>query len=375
MIKKNWIKSLTVGFASVLLLSACGTTDDAGDAGDVEEPETEETEDMGDMSVEVVAKGFQHQFWKSVNDGADQAAEEYGATINFVGPANETAIQEQVQMLSNAINKKPTAIVLASLDTESQLDLLNQAKDDGIPIVGFDSGVPDAPEGTIQANAATDNYNATQEAADVIFEVREDEITGASVDNPVRIGVLSQEVNSQSITERTAGFIDRMLELTEAVDGFEGAVAVTGHSKFENDVSEDDAAVIIDLQVPAEITDASAQTSGQTLLNKEDIIAVFGSNEFAAKGLINADASVGGVLGEDGILAVGFDSGAIQQDAIRNESFYGAITQDPVRMGFLAVELAIKVAQGEEVEDIDTGAVWYDASNIDSDEIQALVYE
>lgn len=366
--KNNWIKSLVGGLASVLLLTACGTSDDVSedDGGEVAD---------GDMHIEVVAKGFQHQFWKSVNDGADQAIEEYGATMNFVGPENETAIQEQVQMLSNAVNKEPDAIVLASLDTESQLDLLAQAKDDGIPIIGFDSGVPNAPEGSVMANAATDNYEATQEAADKIFEVREDEITSATVENPVRIGVLSQEVNSQSLSDRTAGFIDRMVELTEDVAELKDKVAVIGHTKFEYGAKENDAAVIIDLEVPAELTDASGQTSGQTLLNKDDIIAVFGSNEFGAKGLINANESVGNVLGEDGILAIGFDSGEIQQDAIRNEVLYGSITQDPVQMGYLAVELAVKSINGEEVEDIDTGAVWYDSTNIDSDEIQPLLYE
>lgn len=365
MFKENGIAKLLLGgLASVFLLAACGSSDD------VEGKDNEAID--SDLHIEVVAKGFQHQFWKSVNDGADKAAEEYDATIKFVGPENETAIQEQVQMLSNAINKKPDAIVLASLDTESQIDLLEQAKNESIPIIGFDSGVPNAPEGSVLANAATDNYTATQEAADKIFEEKKDEITNATESNPVRIGVLSQEVNSQSLSDRTAGFIDRMVELVEEVND---KVAVIGHTKFEYGVKEKEAAVIIDLEVPAELTDASGQTSGQTLLNKDDIIAVFGSNEFGAKGLINANESVGNVLGKDGIMAIGFDSGEIQQDAIRKEVFFGSITQDPVRMGYLAIELAVKSIKGEEVEDIDTGAVWYDSSNIDNEEIQALLYE
>lgn len=369
MFKKNSLTKLLLGgLASAFLLTACGSSDDVNEDNGKEVT-------ASDIHIEVVAKGFQHQFWKSVNNGADEAAEEYGATIKFVGPENETAIQEQVQMLSNAINKKPDAIVLASLDTESQIDLLEQAKNESIPIIGFDSGVPNAPEGSVLANAATDNYEATQEAADKIFEEKKDEIMNATESSPVRIGVLSQEVNSQSLSDRTAGFIDRMVELVEEVDEVKDKIAVIGHTKFEYGVKEKDAAVIIDLEVPAELTDASGQTSGQTLLNKDDTIAVFGSNEFGAKGLINANGSVGNVLGKDGIMAIGFDSGEIQQDAIRNDVFFGSITQDPVRMGYLAIELAVKSINGEEVEDIDTGAVWYDSSNVDDDDIQALLYE
>ena len=53
----------------------------------------------------------------------------------------------------HAVNKKPAAIAYAALDTKASIDLLKQAKDDKIPVVGFDSGVPNAPEGTIQATA------------------------------------------------------------------------------------------------------------------------------------------------------------------------------------------------------------------------------
>ena len=59
----------------------------------------------GDYKVEVIAKGFQHDFWKAVNKGAEKAADELGAKITFVGPQNETAIAEQLEQLNNAINR------------------------------------------------------------------------------------------------------------------------------------------------------------------------------------------------------------------------------------------------------------------------------
>ncbi|MBZ2071921.1 substrate-binding domain-containing protein, partial [Streptococcus sanguinis] len=99
----------------------------------------------GDYRVEVIAKGFQHDFWKAVNKGVEQAADEFGAKITFVGPQNETAIAEQLEQLNNAINKNPDAIALAALETESELDAIKQAQAKNIPLIGFDSGVPGAP--------------------------------------------------------------------------------------------------------------------------------------------------------------------------------------------------------------------------------------
>mgnify|MGYP000945401103 CR=1 FL=1 len=152
--------------------------------------------------------------------------------------------------------------------------------------------------------------------------------------------------------------------------------AVTGHDKFKNNVSEADAKVVIEVRVPAQVDDAAGKTEASTVLEKEDTIAIYGSNEFAAKAIINANGGFKeSKLGADKILAVGFDSGALQQDAIRKGIFVGSVTQDPVQIGYQAVKLAIAAAKGETVKDVDTGSKWYDAKNIDSEEIKALLYE
>ncbi len=323
-------------------------------------------------TVELIAKGFQHDFWKAVKQGAEKAGQELGVKINFVGPEGEGAIAAQVEMINNAINKKPAAICIAALDTTASLDAINKAKANNIPVIGFDSGVPGAPEGTIFANASTDNYKAGELAAQKMY----DAIKGKLTEGNPRIGVVSQEANSQSISMRTQGFLDKMVNLIESADGFQkGSVAIIGHTKFSNGITS--GKVIIDVAIPAEINDTQGQTSAQTLLNKNDLIAIYGSNEFAAKAIINADAAIsGGRIGPDKVIAVGFDSGALQIDAIRNKKFLGSVTQDPVSIGYRAVELAVRAINGEtNVEDVDTGSKWYDASNIDSEQIKPLLYQ
>ena len=350
---KKSFKLAIAAFASLLTLGGVSSTGFVAHA--------EETR------VEVIAKGFQHDFWKAVNKGAEKAAGELGAKINFVGPQNETAIAEQLEQLNNAINKNPKAIALAALDTEAELDAINMALSKNIPIIGFDSGVPGAPEGAIKATASTDNHAAGGNAAEHLFPMLE----GKVKDKPVRIGVISQEANSLSITQRTSGFIDKMVELFEQ-KGVK--VAVVGHDKFKNNVA--DAKVIIEVRVPAQVDDAAGKTEASTVLEKEDTIAIYGSNEFAAKAIINANGGFSeSKLGADKILAVGFDSGALQQDAIRKGIFVGSVTQDPIQIGYQAVKLAVEAAQGKEVKDVDTGSKWYDAKNIDSDEIKDLLYE
>lgn len=347
--KTKLIASLLALWTVIAVLAGCGDTT------------------TSQKSVEVIAKGFQHDFWKAVKKGADQAGKDLGVKINFVGPEGEGAIAAQVEMINNAINKKPDAICIAALDTTASLDAVNKAKANNIPVIGFDSGVPGAPEGTIYANASTDNYKAGELAAQKMFEA----IQGKLSSGKPRIGVVSQEANSQSISMRTQGFLDKMENLIKSTGK---TVSIIGHTKFANGVSSGD--VTIDIAIPPEINDTQGQTSAQTLLNKNDLIAIYGSNEFAAKAIINADAAIsGGRIGNDKVVAVGFDSGALQIDAIRNRKFLGSVTQDPISIGYRAVELAVKAMNGEASDDIDTGSQWYTADNIDSDTIKPLLYQ
>ena len=152
------------------------------------------------LHFEIVSKGFQHQYWQAVLKGSQEKAEELGVTINFVGPANESAYDEQLSQLNSAIAAKPAAIGLAALSTETCLDAIATAQAAGIPIIGFDSGVPGAPEGAIWANAATNNYNAGAMAAEKVYEAVAARI--AAAEGPVRIGVSAQDNVSDSVVSR-----------------------------------------------------------------------------------------------------------------------------------------------------------------------------
>ena len=105
---------------------------------------------------------------------------------------------------------------------------------------------------------------------------------------------------------------------------------------------------------------------------------MFCSNEGAVTGFLaatssGADLADGGLYGD--LIVAGFDAGAPQKNAVRQGWFVGSVTQDPYQIGYQAVELAVKAANGEEVADIDTGAQWYTAENIDDPEIALLVYD
>jgi ribose transport system substrate-binding protein len=326
------------------------------------------------MYISVISKGEQHAFWQAVKKGADDAATEYGVEMYYYGPPSESDIQLQVEALNGEMLKNPAAIALASLSTESVMAQLAECIDKGIPVIGFDSGVPNAPEGSIYATASTNNQNAAALAAEEFLKLEgfADALAAGTPEAPVVIAVLSQDATSESITGRTTGFVNKMVELAGELN----TVAVTGHDLWA--AAAEDAGVIVHVEISAtpDVTDVT--NAANAVLNLDNLAAVFCSNEGAVTGFLaatssGADLAEGATYGD--LIVAGFDAGSPQKNAVRQGWFVGSVTQDPYRIGYLAVELAYKAASGEAVEDVDTGAQWYTAENIDEPDIALLVYD
>lgn len=271
LIKK--VLAFVLSLALSVSMTACGEKNGDSSSGDK----------GGKPYVAVVSKGFQHQFWQIVKKGASQAAADLGVTLTFEGPQTESDVNQQVEMLKSAMNKQPDAICLAALDTSSVVEQLNECRNKNIPVVGFDSGVPEAPEGSIYATASTDNYRAAAIAAEQLLK-NEDFLDKLAAGNNVVVGVLSQDAISDSILRRTSGFIDTLVEGLEAMEGFAGAVEVVGHDTFRKNAGSA-AKVTVRVNVPATTAAADMKTGAEALLSTQNLAAIYGSNENAAGGI------------------------------------------------------------------------------------------
>ena len=346
----------------------------AEDAAEEEAP-AEDAAEGKDYHFEIIVKSYQSSYWQAAVKGVEQKAAELGVTVNCTGPNAESDIADQVNMLNNAINSKPDGIGLAACDQSACLDALQVAMDAGIPVVCFDSGIPDAPAGSVLSTVATDNYSAGATAAENLYAGLKDKILAASA--PVRIGEVNQEATSESIINRGLGFIDKFAELAEA-DG--KTVTVIGNEKYVNDSKvepKDNADIIIEVKVPAQTTVELCATEAATIMNQDDTIGMFGSNQVAAEGILTADGNLG-KLGSDpetSILAAGFDAGSVIKGAIKAGTMYGAVTQSPLAMGITTVQTLFNIANGETVADVPTEGYWYNADNMEDDSIAPNLYD
>ncbi len=327
MFRKRTIGAVVGLAAAALVLAGCasdggGSTDAAG----------------GDTPyVALVSKGFQHQFWQAVKSGAEQAAEEYGVEITFEGPDTEADVDQQIQMLQTALDKSPDAVGFAALDSQAAGPLLQQAEDSGIPVIAFDSGVDsDIPLTT----AATDNLAAAAEAAKHLAE---------AVGHEGKVALVVHDQTSVTGQQRRDGFVDYMEENEPNIE-------------------------IVDIQYGGGDQAKSADLAKAIIAANPDLKGIYGSNEGSAIGVVQAVKEL--AIDPTQLVVVGFDSGKAQMDAIRDGLMIGAITQNPVGIGYETVKAAVEAIDGKELpKTIDTGYYWYDATNIDDEEIQAVLYE
>ena len=145
-------------------------------------------------------QSYQSSYWQAAALGIQEAAADLNVDVNCTGPNTESDIADQVNMINSAINSSPDGIGIAACDQNSVLDSLQKAYNKKIPVVCFDSGVPDAPEGSVYSTIASDNYKAGELAAENLYDALKDTLAAAS--SPVRIGEINQEATSESIISR-----------------------------------------------------------------------------------------------------------------------------------------------------------------------------
>lgn len=286
--------------------------------------------------IPVISKGFQHQFWQAVKLGSENAAKALNVDITFEGPETEAMVDKQVEMFQTALGKKPAAICLAAVDSKAFIPLLEKAKAAGIPVVGFDSGVDsDIPVST----AATDNIAAAALIADKM---------AALIGGSGEVAVIAHDQTSRTGIDRVKGFTDQI------------------KAKYPN-------ITIVDTQYGGGDQLKSTEIAKAIIQARPNLKGFFGANEGSIIGVLNAvkELNMAGKL-----IVIGYDSGQQQMDAIRSGAETGAVTQDPIGIGYKCVEAALKASKGETLpKTIDTGFKWYDKTNIDDPAIAAVLYK
>lgn len=299
------------------------------------------------IKVHLISKGETHQFWQAVKKGAEDQAKKMNATVVFQGPAAETMIDKQLEMLDAAIATKPDAIGYAALGTTQAVPKLKAANDAGIPVYMFDTAASCPGKLGVDSDCAlgvayTNSLAAGALAADTMAKL---------LKKKGKVLVVGHSQTNQTGIDRAKGFVDRMKSKYKKITLLKTQYAEGGDALKAQEI-----------------------VSAAIVANK-DLKGIYGTNEGVSIGA--GQAFKAAKVKKGSIKMIGFDSGKQQIANIKSGLQTGAITQSPMGIGAKTVEALVNYVRDGKVPGalIDTGFYYYDKKNITDPVVAGNLYE
>ena len=274
-----------------------------------------------------------NDFWKSLILGAKMAAKEYNAEIGILAPSEENDVERQNELLKEAIEKKPDAILFSpSSFTESDA-LLKEAKEDGIRIGFIDSYTKEAIQ---DLTVATDNLEAGEKLG---------KFAATLLGPEDQIAVLAHVKGVSTAVEREEGFRKGLGKLADNI-----VEVVYCDSQYEK----------------------SRQLTVELMKKYPNLKMIAGMNEYSSVGAARAVKAAGA---KDRIQVVGVDSSQEAVQLMENGVFKGLVVQKAFKMGYMGVKETVLMLRGKKYEkDVNSGCELVTPENMYSSEIEKLLF-
>ncbi|WP_042301670.1 ABC transporter substrate-binding protein [Paraburkholderia kururiensis] len=288
--------------------------------------------------IAVIVKTANSNYWQNVQKGATAAmANAKGYTMTFQGPAAESDIAAEVNMVENAVNRHVAGIVLAPSDPDALVPAIKKAWEAHIPVVLIDSMISDAGKQYYQSFLSTDNNKAGELCAKAMI---------AKVGQTGKVAIMSYVPGAGSEIGRVGGFRKYL----------------AAHSKLQ---------IVGPFYSQSQMATALNQTT-DVLSANPDLKGIFGANEPTAIGMGRALAQ-SGKAGK--VVAIGFDGNQDLQGFVRDGTIQGIAVQSSYQMGYKGIQTLVNVIDHKPVEKlVDTGVVMVNKQNIDTPEAKNVLY-
>ncbi len=284
--------------------------------------------------IAVIPKSVAFDFWLAVRAGAERAGKEEGAQIIWKGPNDERDIAGQRSILENFITQRVDAIVFAACDAKAMGPIAQKALKAGIKVITIDSGLD--PDVSL-CFVATDNIKGGRIAAETLAKL---------IGYEGKVGLIPFVPGAATSIQREQGFKDGLKKFSK--------VKLVATLYSESDVTK------------------GMQVTENMLTAHSDLKGIFAANEPGAVGaaqVLRARKLAGKVK------LVAFDAAPTEIKALKEGVIQALIVQNPFRMGYDGVKMAVKAIKGEKIpKRIDTGVTVVTAENMKLPKIQDLLF-
>jgi len=287
--------------------------------------------------IAVIPKGTNHEFWKSVHAGALKAAAERGVEVLWKGPQVENDTSGQIEVVRNFVTKRVDGICLAPNHSKALVDAVQEAGDEKIPVVIFDSAL--GAGANFVSYVATDNFHGGELAAERL---------AATLDGQGDVIMMRYRAGSESTEQREEGFLSKIKE-------FPGINVLSSDQYGEATTNE-----------------AMAQASQLFVKYGDQVDGVFAVCEPNCNGMLVAIEN-SGLAGK--VKFVAFDPSDSLIRGLEEDKVHGIVLQDPVQMGYRAVMAVVDHLEGKEVPpQISTGEFVATRQNMREPQFQTLLH-
>ena len=288
--------------------------------------------------IAVIVKTANSNYWQNVQKGATAAmADAKGYTMTFQGPAAESAIADEVNMVENAVNRHVAGIVLAPSDPDALVPAMKKAWEAHIPVVLIDSAVSESGKQYYQSFLSTDNAKAGELCAQAMID---------RVGQTGKVAIMSYVPGAGSEIGRVGGF----------------RKYIAAHSKLQ---------LVGPFYSQSQMATALNQTT-DVLSANPDLKGIFGANEPTAVGMGRA-LQQSGKAGK--VVAIGFDGNQDLQGFVRDGTIQAIAVQSSYQMGYKGIQTLVSVIEHKPVsKQVDTGVMMVEKKNLDSTEARNVLY-
>ncbi|MBA4716197.1 MAG: substrate-binding domain-containing protein [Verrucomicrobiales bacterium] len=291
------------------------------------------------LRIAVIPKGTTHEFWKMGEAGAKKAGNELGIDIIWKGPQKESDRAGQIKVVENFITQGVDGIALAPLDDKALVRSVTEAKNAGIKVAVWDSGLDESAGDAVISSVMTNNFAAGQDCGKRLAML----MNGSG-----KVLMLRHAVNHDSTTKREEGFLDGIKKTAPGIE-------------------------LLSIDQRGGVSIDEAMKVSESLLNQfgDQVDGVFTPNESTTQGMLRA-LDQAGLAGK--FPFVGFDTNEALLQGLKDKKVSALAVQDPFQMGYTAVRNIFNSIQQKPFEaNVDTGAVLLDLENIDTEEVQKII--
>lgn len=276
--------------------------------------------------IVLIAQELDNPFWRVMEEGARAAAEQYHMKIEYMGP-NRINPSEQMKLLERSIAAGPDAIVAQGIPDPNYNKLIDQAMEQGIPVITVDS---DEAGSQRLAYVGTDNREAGRRLGELV-------VTGTAGSGKIGVIMGSEQADNQQLR------LEGLRSVISNAPGYD----------------------IIDIRYSNISRIGAAQQTEAMLKQHEDIDIVIGLSALDAAGILEGAKAAH----QEDVRVYGFDDMEQTRESIAQGSIMASVVQQPREIGAKAIALLDHYFKGGALSD----QYFIDTTILDREKLEAYI--